>query len=181
MKQLDASQRTSLQQSHYNVLMAALNMSFGVNNEKLQSAKSIQEAQKSVCKFILGFVPPTVPQFVKFGTPDRLCDLAIEQNRLIYIPARDSREVFASGDTEMNSIDIFSFMPEQLGLADFSLPEGIKSMVATPLISMTKQKYGAIVLACRFPDALIPLVELPILRMVASSLAGAMQVNGWVL
>jgi hypothetical protein len=181
MEKLHALQRTPTQEAHYRVLMNSLNMCFGVNNEKLQAVKSLQQACEAVNTFIQNFFPPTNLQFVKSGAPDRLCDLALEENRLLYIPARDSQMVFASGNTQKDSIDIYSFKPEQLGLADFALPEGLKCMIAIPLVSMTKQKYGAILLSSAYADIMDPLVELPILRMIASSLAAAMQVNGFVL
>lgn len=168
--------RTSFQEGIFHQLVTRINSAHGVRNlaELEKHALSI-EALKSYIQGEIGrfFGPDFVSFFRKEGSGSSFSSLrgeALKTDRAFYYPAKDTREIFVSGNGDTSN-EVFSAQPTDfpaVNTADFGRFE---SVIAIPLSTATGAMFGVVVVAKNEANSFEPAVVLPVLRLTLDDMA----------
>lgn len=193
MRKLDITSRTPGQSRRYRDLMSQISANHGLPSPVLLAkitdpGKLKDFITQEVARF---FSPQAVAVLGKedpspFNTLKRI---ALEENRLIYLPDRAGGRVYVSGQTEVDMLDIFEATPQQFELSPQMLPPPYQSAVIVPLVGglpqpgplVEKPRYGAIVAAKTAANGFDPLVDLLALRIIGDNLAAVIKFNNTII
>ncbi|MEE8637816.1 MAG: hypothetical protein V3T21_02110 [Candidatus Margulisiibacteriota bacterium] len=185
MRRYFVSNRNEFQESRYREGMSIINRDHRLDLSGIARYMSTKSLTAFIEKEIKGLFSPSRIEFLpKHGaTPfSHLREIALTRNLWVYVPGKNPDDIYIPGE---NPFEILAVKPDQLGITPEDLPAEYERIAVLPLISGLGQKraldeyprHGALVVVPS-PDKMFdPLVDLPLLSLIANNTAVILHQN----
>ncbi len=175
MRKFTTLSRNPGQETAYRALMSKLNAAHGSSQENIKHINDLGRLLTMVGQEVKDWFPGSEVSFQGSPSSSPIEKAASASKRLIYIPSRTTDTIYVSGNTGSDSITMFSAIPPQLGLTNLDFNPDAGCLVICPMLSGDGnpdfEVQGLMLVTRTAPEAFDPLVDLPILRMLANDTA----------
>lgn len=170
---------TAAQRGRLKTLIDKLNFRFGTPTPNLLPTR-IPALINAIRTAIIDWFKPANVSIVNptETTPfASLRDLAIQENRLIYIPGGNSETIYVSGQTGLDLLEISPTTRQNAGITLNDIPEGSCPVVIVPISTGRKPPHGVIIVVKPSVTGFDPIADTRALRHIGHDLAVALQIN----